>query len=236
MKFPIRQVQNLKRLEFRLKRATPLNSAAFAVVFIMALSGCAENSRPSVDTQSSELATIESASPAETSFPTSQESKEFIFERYAKIAANSCNKALEVGVVEQNGEATVKLLMVPKDQDYKGFSAAYIEDIGEDQYTELLYEIGYFSSCADYVDISLAAEAGEPFEYVQIDEFLSESVYEITREFDSEQYTMRYEVVNGLITSSVRISNDPVKLTITYGTSQADHALLIDVVDQHLSD
>ena len=53
-------------------------------------------------------------------------------------------------------------------------------------------------------------------------------------EIDGEQYTMRYEVINGVIASSERVIADSIKLEITYGTTETELALLTDAVNEYL--
>jgi hypothetical protein len=217
------------------------NLLALFILSTVGLTGCAAgpselSSSPTTDGKAAEGSSSVGQNSTE---PTSSQSADpvFVLERYSQIAGRSCQKAMDVGVVEQSADGLVKLIMISKDQAYLGYSAVYIETFGDqdsDQYIELLYDVSYFSSCTDYFDMELAQEAGVDFDYVEIRENLSDSTYEVTREFDGEQYTMRYQVIGGLISSSERVIEDSIELNITYGTTDQEIALIKKAVDDYL--
>lgn len=225
-----------------------VNKKLFSILLIsaLALTGCAATEEnPTSNPSSSATATTDENSTSEPNSGESGETSEpepiadpaYVFERYSQIAGRSCLKALDEGVVEQSADGLIKLILVPKDQAYLGYSAVYIEQFGDqvtDRYVELLYDTSYFSSCTDYFDMELAEEAGAEFEYVEIKEDLPNATYEVTREFDGEQYTMAYEVIDGVIISSERVIENSIKLDITYGITDAELELLAEAVDGYL--
>ena len=209
---------------------------ALVLISTLVLSSCSmspEEAATSEAIDSSNSTSENSSDPAESM----STDPVYVLERYTGIASRSCQKALDAGVVEQSSDGLVKLIMVSKDQAYLGYSAVYIEKFGDqaaDQYVELLYDVSYFSSCTDFFDMELAKEVGAEFDYVDIKEDIANAFYEVTREFDGEPYTMKYEVIGGLIVSSERVIEDAIKLTISYGTSSAEMALLTEAVDDYL--
>lgn len=222
-----------------------LKFASLVFIAAITLAGCSSQvqeegpasspSSTSTSDSGSTDGTSETSEPAEEPSPTADPA--FVYERYSQIAGRSCLKAMDEGVVEQSADGIVKLILVPKDQAHLGYSAVYIEQFGDqesDKYVELLFEVGFFSSCSDYVDMELAQEAGVEFDYVEIKEDLPNATYEVTRDFDGEQYTMRYEVINGVIASSERVIEDSIKLEITYGTTDNELALLTNAVDEYM--
>jgi hypothetical protein len=225
-----------------------VNNKFFSLLLVsaLALSGCSAPQETSTSNPSSSATATDGENSTgepnggesgETAEPEPTADPAYVFERYSQIAGRSCLKALDEGVIEQSADGLIKLIMVPKDQAYLGYSAVYIEQFGDqvtDRYVELLYDSSYFSSCTDYFDMELAQEAGAEFEYVEIKEDLPNATYEVTREFDGEQYTMAYEVIGGVITSSERVIQDSIRLDITYGITDAELALLAEAVDGYL--
>ena len=206
---------------------SPRKSVCGILLASLILAGCSaptEADRGSSTAQASESGATPTTSSSTESGEQRLESTgspQDALDRYLQVAELSCLRALEVGVVEESIDGAVQLIMVPKALAIEGYSAVYIEQLGNGQnFVQLLYEAGVFSSCSDYFDMELAREAGQEFDYVEIEEERSGSLYSVTREFDSEPYTMRYGVMDGLIVSSTRVSDAPIQLDITYGTDE----------------
>ncbi len=218
-----------------------LKSIGGILLAVLVLAGCSSPTED--DRESSTAQTSESgATPTTSSSTESGEQKlestgspQDTLDRYLQVAELSCLRALEVGVVEESIDGAVQLIMVPKALSIEGYSAVYIEQLGNGQnFVQLLYEASVFSSCSDYFDLELAKEAGQEFDYIEIEEGQSGSMYLVTREFDSEPYTMRYGVLDGLIVSSTRVSDTPIQLNITYGTDETHLKTLEAAVDDLL--
>lgn len=213
---------------------------------VLLLSGCAAVSGPQSTEQTADTGTAQgensdpdadSADSSETESQEQEADPAFVLERYSQIATRSCQAALERGVIEQSSDGLIKLIMVPKDQGYLGYSAVYIEQFGDqtsDKFVELLYDASYFSSCTDFFDMELAREAGAELDFFEIKENLANAIYQVTREFEGELYTMSYEVIGGVIASSERVIQGSIKLNITYGTTEVEIALLTEAVEGYL--
>jgi hypothetical protein len=173
--------------------------------------------------------------PLESPSPQTQLSNEQAMEQFATIAKASCDKALEIGVVEQSaGDTGFTLVMVPKSASYKDFSAAYFEPTDT---FELIWEIDALSACGASMQFDLAAEAG-----VQVDlsvEFdAATGNFETTQDFGEYGISqLSYEHKDGLFTG-VRTSGeeDGDFRTITYGLTSQDRVILETAVDRFLAE
>jgi hypothetical protein len=139
------------------------------------------------------------------------------------------------GVVEQSisGEGPT-LVMVPKDEAYLDFSAAYY--IPEDVY-EVIWEVDVFSSCSAAMSFDLAEEAGIESD-ISVTFDPSESTFETTQDFgDFGIVQLRYNTAEGLISQVASQSpNGSDQRTVQYGDlSEADWNILRTAVDQFLA-
>lgn len=186
------------------------------------LTGCTPSSTPSQKPFS--------ATPLKTLSPAEAKSE------FESIANASCDKAMTEGVVEQSTSIDgFTLVMVPKDQAYKDFSAAYFEP--EDNY-ELIWEADALSACSASISFSLAAEAGVESEIdVTFDASnASFETFEDLGEFGTNR--LRYFVESGLL-SRVEVLDVPSidARMIRYGALQdADYIILRTAVDRYLAD
>jgi hypothetical protein len=147
---------------------------------------------------------------------------------FFKIAEASCAKAQLVGVVEKSiSKNGFTLVMVPKAQGYKDFSAAYFEPA--DKY-ELIYETDAFSACS----ASMSYEMSKP---TAIQVTYTDGSYETTEDLGEYGINhMRYSVVEGLLATSETLDVAKAdKRTITYGhLTKDDWAILTIAVDRYL--
>ena len=174
---------------------------------------------------------IPSATP--TASPLSAKQARSAFEA---IATASCDKAMAEGVVEQSLDAQgFTLVMVPKDQGYQDFSAAYFEPA--DTY-ELIWETDALSACGAAIQFAMAQESG-----TEVD--LTVSFDETDGSFATEQdlgefgmSKLKYEIAEGLLsTIETQGSTGPDKRSIRYGNLQeADWNILRTAVDRYLAD
>jgi hypothetical protein len=151
---------------------------------------------------------------------------------FFKIAEASCAKALAVGVVEKSiSKSGFTLVMVPKVQGYKDFSAAYLEPT--DKY-ELIYETDAFSACSASMAYEIAKEAGTP---TAIKVTYADGSYETTEDLGEYGIShIRYSVSGGLLATSETLDVAKAdKRTITYGhLTKDDWAILTIAVDRYL--
>ena len=154
---------------------------------------------------------------------------------FKQIARASCDTAMAEGVVERSeSEDGFVLVMVPKDEAYKDFSAAYFQP--EDTY-ELIWETDAFSACGAAITFDLAEEAGQ------------ESDIEITVNSDSGQYEtfqdfgefgtsrLAYQEKDGLIVAvtNLETSESGVR-TVSYGgLSSTEIQILVTAADRFLA-
>ncbi len=186
----------------------------------LALTGCAAPPSPT-------------QSPTPTTSPLSAEQARSAFEA---IATASCDKAMAEGVVEQSlGTEGFTLVMVPKDQAYQDFSAAYFEPA--DTY-ELIWETDALSACGAAIQFAMAQESGTE---VDLAVSFDETDGSFATEQDLGEYGMsnlKYEVANGLLSAiEIQGSTSPDKRSIRYGNLQeADWNILRTAVDRYLAD
>jgi hypothetical protein len=144
--------------------------------------------------------------------------------------------AMEAGVVEQSisGKGAT-LVMVPKDEAYLDFTAAYYEP--EDVF-EVIWEVDMFSSCGTSISFDLAEEAGvETGISITFDP--ANSTFETTQDFgDFGLIRLRYSTSEGFISKiESQDSNKSDQIAIRYGNlNKADWHILRTAVDRFLAD
>ncbi len=184
---------------------------------------------------------LASCAPAPTLSPTSAPSVSPLSAEQArvafeKIATASCDKAMAEGVVEQSEAADgFTLVMVPKDQAYQDFSAAYFEPTDK---FELIWETDALSACGAAIQFAMAQDSGTDVD-------MAVSFDETDGTFSTEQdlgefgvSKLKYEVAGDLLTTiEILESATPDKRTIRYGNLQeADWNILRTAVDRYLAD
>ena len=156
--------------------------------------------------------------------------------QFETIANASCDKAMAEGVVEQSiASDGFTLVMVPKEEGYKDYSAAYFEPA--DIY-ELIWEADAFSACGASISFSLAAEAGVESD-IEVAFNSKDSTFETTEDLGEFGINrLRYSVENGLL-SEIEILDAAVSdvRSIRYGNlSDDDWKILRTAVDRYLDD
>lgn len=156
--------------------------------------------------------------------------------KFETIANASCDKAMAEGVVEQSiASDGFTLVMVPKEEGYKDFSAAYFEPA--DKY-ELIWEADAFSACGASISFSLAAEAGVESD-IEVAFNSTDSTFETTQDLGEFGISrLRYNFENGLL-SQIEILDSTVAdvRSIRYGNlSDDDWKILRTAVDRYLAD
>jgi hypothetical protein len=195
---------------------------AVAIASALALSACSPAATP-IETPV--------ASPSVKTLTPAEAKAEF-----GAIANASCDKAMTEGVVEQSTALDgFTLVMVPKDQAYKDFSAAYFEPA--DNY-ELIWEADALSACSASISFSLAAEAGVESE-IEVTFDGRDSTFETFEdlgEFGTSR--LRYNVDNGLLSRIEVLDETSIDARmIRYGNLQdADWNILRTAVDRYLED
>ena len=198
------------------------DSFASAVVFALVLvtSGCSATNQPTLAESPTAVPTL-TAEEAEAQFKT--------------IARASCQEALEKGTLEKSEDpGGFTLVMVPKDDAYKDFSAAYFQP--DDTY-ELIWETDAFSACGASMTYDLAEEAGQEsdLEVIYNAELQQFETFQDFGEFGISR--LAYEIIEGKI-SSVQDLESKVsdKRTVIYGTfTEAEINILTTAVDRFLS-
>ncbi len=123
--------------------------------------------------------------------------------------------------------------MVPKDEAYLDFSAAYFEP--EDTY-EIIWEADALSSCGASINFDLAEEAGVESDIAVTYDSTSET-FETTQDFGEFGISnLRYTISDGLISEVETLgTTDTNPRTIRYGNLQeADWNILRTAVDRFL--
>ena len=156
---------------------------------------------------------------------------------FAEVAKASCDKAMTEGVVEKSsaGEGFT-LVMVPKDQGYQDFSAAFLAE--PDDY-QLIYEVDAFSSCAAAMGFSLAEEGGGAFD-IEVEYDPNEASFVTTQslgEFGNLGISkLEYQTTDGLFVGVKTLgASQADPRTISYGYSGEDMQILVTAVDQFLA-
>jgi len=194
---------------------------AIACALVLVAAGCSSTNQPTTGES-------QPAMPAMTA----QEAED----QFKAIARASCQAALEEGTLEKSVDpGGFTLVMVPKEDAYKEFSAAYFQP--EDTY-ELIWETDAFSACGASMTYDLAEEAGQ------------ESDLEVTFNAELQQFEtfqdfgefgesrLGYQTIGGKISSVVDLqAGDSAKRTVTYGSiTEADLDILRTAVDRFLSE
>lgn len=195
-------------------------STSAILVAALALTGCA----PAATTN-------QSPSPSASPLTAAQALKAF-----EAIATASCDKAMAEGVVEKSVDANgFTLVMVPKDQGYQDFSAAYFEPA--DTY-ELIWESDALSACGAALQFAMAQESGTE---VDLAVRFDETDGSFATEQDLGEFglsNLKYEIADGFIsTIETQGSSGPDKREIRYGNLQeADWKILRTAVERYLAD
>ena len=192
---------------------------ALSVVGSIALAGCSANTAPSpspTPTQSERV----TMTPAEAKAS------------FKKITQASCNKAQSEGVVETRDGLTV--VMTPKDQNYKDFSAAYFE---EPSTYGLIWELDSITACADWYTFSMADEANQEAAIDVTYDSETQSYVTVEDFGDSGIFKYSYQVANGLLSKATNLDDPRALIEIDYGAlSDAELEILTTAVDQHLAE
>ena len=155
---------------------------------------------------------------------------------FEQIATESCEKAMAEGVVEQSTSSDgFTLVMVPKDEAYLDFSAAYFE---ADDIYELIWEVDAFSSCGAAISFALAEESGGESD-LQVTFNPTDSTFETFQ--DLGEYgtnRLKYEINAGLLSKIEVLDSTVVDIrTISYGNLQeTDWNILRTAVDRYLEE
>ena len=153
---------------------------------------------------------------------------------FAAVAKASCDKAMAEGVVEKSSSGDgFTLVMVPKDQGYQDFSAAFLAE--PDDY-QLIYEVDAFSSCAAAMGFSLAEEGGGAFD-IEVEYDPNDASFVTTQDIGQNKINkLEYQTKDGLFVGVKTLGAskaDP--RTISYGFSEEDMQILVTAVDQFLA-
>jgi hypothetical protein len=156
--------------------------------------------------------------------------------QFETIANASCDKAMAEGVVEQSiASDGFTLVMVPKEEGYKDYSAAYFEPA--DTY-ELIWEADAFSACGASISFSLAAEAGAESD-IEVAFNATDSTFETTQDLGEFGISrLKYQTTDGLL-SQIEILDSTVAdvRAIRYGNLTDDHwKILRTAVDRFLAE
>ncbi len=169
-----------------------------------------------------------------TNAPSEPQGHAYIGDDFAAVAKASCDKAMAEGVVEKSSAADgFTLVMVPKDQGYQDFSAAFLA--APDDY-QLIYEVDAFSSCAAAMEFSLAKEAGGVVD-MDIEYDPNDGSFVTTQDLGEFGISkLEYQIKDGLFVGVKTLGEaqaDP--RTISYGYSEEDLQILVTAVDRFLA-
>ena len=191
---------------------------ATALALAVVLSGCAGQS------------VIE---PSPTTLATKLTAEQALAE-FEAIAKASCGKAMSEGVVEKSTAIDgFTLVMVPKSEGYKDFSAAYFQPA--DKY-ELIWETDAFSACSASMQFELAAEGGGQVDLAVIFD-PGVPAFETTQDLGEFGIShLRYTFAEGLFTGVKTLDTDDADpRTISYGVTDDDRKILETAVDRYLA-
>jgi len=194
---------------------------AIACALVLVAAGCSSTNQPTTGES-------QPAMPAMTA----QEAED----QFKAIARTSCQAALEEGTLEKSVDpGGFTLVMVPKEDAYKEFSAAYFQP--EDTY-ELIWEIDAFSACGASMTYDLAEEAGQEsdLEVIFNSELQQFETFQDFGEFGISR--LGYEIFDGKI-SSVQFleTEDSDKRTVSYGNlTEVEINIVTTAVDRFLSE
>jgi hypothetical protein len=199
------------------------NAFASAVVcaLVLVAAGCSAATQPTTAASPTAIPTL-TAAEAEGQFKT--------------IARASCEEALEKGTLEKSVDpGGFTLVMVPKADAYKDFSAAYFQP--DDTY-ELIWETDAFSACGASMTYDLAEEAGQDsdLEVIFNAELQQFETFQDLGEFGVSR--LGYEILDGKISSVQDLeTEDSAKRTVTYGNlTEAELNILTTAVERFLAD
>jgi len=171
-----------------------------------------------------------SAEPTQSAITSQQAQTEF-----KSIAEASCKAALEQGSVERSiSDAGFILVMVPKNDAYKDFSAAYFQP--DDTY-ELIWEIDAFAACGASITFDLAEEAGQETD-LEVSFNPATGSYETFQDLgEFGPLRISYEIDGGKIsTVSILSSPDVEKRTVSYGgLAESELMILKTAADRFLA-
>jgi hypothetical protein len=194
----------------------------FAVGASLLLTSCSAPVAPTATPAASE--TVKALTPAEAKT------------QFEAIANASCDKAMAEGVVEQSTSLDgFTLVMVPKDDAYLDFSAAYFEP--DDNY-ELIWETDAFSACGASINFSLAAEAGVESD-LKVSFNQADSTFETFQDLGEYGTSrLKYKVTDGFLSEIEILDSTVVDIrTIRYGNLSLDQwSILRTAVDRYLAD
>lgn len=194
----------------------------FAVGASLLLTSCSAPAAPTASPSTSE--TVQALTPAEAKA------------EFETVANASCDKAMAEGVVEQSTSLDgFTLVMVPKDDAYLDFSAAYFEP--DDNY-ELIWETDAFSACGASISFSLAAEAGVESD-LKVSFIPADSSFETFQDLGEYGTSrLKYQVTDGLLSEIEILDSTVVDIrTIRYGNLSLDQwGILRTAVDRYLAD
>jgi len=195
--------------------------SAVACVLLLAISGCSASNQSTI-----------AESPTAISILTAEEAES----QFKAIARASCEEALEKGTLEKSVDpGGFTLLMVPKDDAYKDFSAAYFQP--DDTY-ELIWETDAFSACGASMTYDLADEAGQDsdLEVIFNAELQQFETFQDFGEFGISR--LAYEIIEGKISSVQDLESEVSdKRTVIYGTfTEAEINILTTAVERFLAD
>lgn len=156
--------------------------------------------------------------------------------QFKTIARASCEAALEQGTLEKSVEPDgFTLVMVPKADAYKDFSAAYFQP--DDTY-ELIWEIDAFAACGASITYDLAEEGGQEsdLEVVFNDELQRFETFQDFGDFGESR--LGYQIFDGRISAVQDLgSEDLATRTVSYGSlTEAEINILIIAVERFLAD
>ena len=171
--------------------------------------------------------------PSATATPNTALTAAEALAKFETLAHASCAKAMAEGVVEKSTATDgFTLVMVPKNEGYKDFSAAYFEPADT---FELIWETDAFSACSASMQFELAAEGGGEVDLlVEFDE--ATDTFETTQDLGEFGISrLSYAHANGLVSGIKTLdTGDADPRTITYGVTDADRKILETAVDRYL--
>ena len=202
-----------------------ITTSAMAVASMLIFSGCAASDvTPTPTATPTPSATFEAKTPAQA------------LEDFRAIASKSCETALAEGVVEEStGAEGFKLVMVPKAEAYKDYSAAYF---APPKTYELIWETDALSACGANIQFAMAEEGGGTVD-LEVAYSTEDGTYTTTQDLGEQgMWTLNYEVTDGLFSTVTTVRNgeeDP--RTIRYGNlTEADWSILKTAVDAFLAE
>jgi hypothetical protein len=153
---------------------------------------------------------------------------------FMEISKASCEKAMAEGVVEKSiSPEGFTLVLVPKEQAYLDYSAAYFQP--EDTFA-LIWEADALSSCGASINFDLAEEVGVESD-IAVTYYSTNETFETTQDLGEFGIShLRYTISDGLISEVETLgSSETNPRTISYGNLQeSDWNILRTAVDRFL--